>query len=529
MLNPQRERRSADLKKRKSRNHCNGVQRSELMALTPAFHMQSALARWSPDGELLATVTENLVKMRRVTAPIAPAIFPAPARILQLAWAPDSQRFLCLLADHTVRVFSVTDHEWSCGINEGLLPVAAASWAPDSLHVLTASDCKMRLSVWSLCESRAADALTLVVHRPKFASAGNTFSPSGKLWAVCTRVDCKDFLEIFRVSPTQWSRLRDFEVCTSDLQDLLWTPSETSLVVWDSPVVCRFLVYHIAGHLLFKFEPQTEALGIRSVQIEPKADALLVSGYDETIRVFSLLDWSEPFPPMRHEEKVAFHDHLLVVREEVNDAFGATAESELASNCERDGEPDEAREAKRRAPVVYRQQLPPKGAPEAEEPRGRAEAAKSPEVSGAAEAAAEDSACTGQQRRDGANSETREESLDAGSDPTEDGERRGERSGEAHAKKVPWLALPTEKLLDAHVDAILASARLSFKGTQPPRMRSKGTDSSTLGGVAQTVVSPCGAFVASHSGKLQKQTRKLGKIRNRQEYSSQRRSRNTAG
>ncbi|KYK64465.1 WDR8 protein isoform 3 family protein [Toxoplasma gondii TgCatPRC2] len=139
-----------------------------------------------------------------------------------------------------VRVFSVSDCQWTCAIDEGLLPVVAASWAPDSLHIVTASDCGMRLSVWSLCATPAEDPLRLVVMRPKFPSAGRAFSPSGAFWAVCTRVDCKDFLEIFHVSQ-DWVKLRDFQVKTDDLQGLLWTPSETSLVVWDTPLLvsCR--------------------------------------------------------------------------------------------------------------------------------------------------------------------------------------------------------------------------------------------------------------------------------------------------
>nr|CEL70246.1 TPA: WDR8 protein isoform 3 family protein [Neospora caninum Liverpool] len=482
------------------------------MTLSPAFRSQNALAAWSPDGEILATVTENLVQLRRVTDPNNPQVVPTCEKILQLAWAPDSERFLCLLADHTVRAFSVADRDWSCAINEGLLPVVAASWAPDSLHVLTLSDCGMRLSVWSLCETRAEDAATLVVMRPKSTSTSRAFSPSGKFWAVCTRCECKDYLEVFCIS-TRWTKLREFEVKTADLQGVLWTPSETSLVIWDSPparfgvfsetaecgearqsffsvvgkpfaVHSRLLVYHVTGEVLFKFEPPAEPLGIRQLQMHAKVGLLIASGYDETIRVFSLLDWTEVFPPLHHREKMPIGPHVLVVREELNEC---QERSPTGISDRLESRETATWEARSRAPVVYRQLGPSQETRDGTDGSGEENQRpsedwrprrKNARMQGREETEAEGGKSEGERGKD-AEPEEREKN-----DPRRNRDKKTPK---------PFIALPTEKIADVRLGSPERDRR---GGPARPRLREAGSC-----GVAVAVPSPCGAFLASQHGE----------------------------
>ncbi|EPR58721.1 WDR8 protein isoform 3 family protein [Toxoplasma gondii GT1] len=444
------------------------------MALSAAFRSQVACANWSPDGEFLATVTEHLVELRPLADPSSPQLFPSGEKIIKLLWSPDSSRFLCLLADHTVRVFSVSDCQWTCAIDEGLLPVVAASWAPDSLHIVTASDCGMRLSVWSLCATPAEDPLRLVVMRPKFPSAGRAFSPSGAFWAVCTRVDCKDFLEIFHVSQ-DWVKLRDFQVKTDDLQGLLWTPSETSLVVWDTPLLARLAVYHISGQVLFELEPRTESLGFRNLQVHAKANLLVASGYDETIRVFSLGDWAEVFPPLHHRERMPFLPHLLVVREEANDLQKRMQPADLFSsqrNREKreSGENGEICECSSRSPVVYRQ-------------------LSLQERQDASEEKENNSSGSCQSRTESENRTVAQEKARA--------EREGREGNEiGEAKKLPkaFITLPTEKAAPVRLGSLLET-----RAGTPGAGGSKARKENSSFGICRALLSPCGAFVASQN------------------------------
>ncbi|KYK64464.1 WDR8 protein isoform 3 family protein, partial [Toxoplasma gondii TgCatPRC2] len=122
----------------------------------------------------------------------------------------------------------------------------------------------------------------------------------------------------------------------------------------------RLAVYHISGQVLFELEPRTESLGFRNLQVHAKANLLVASGYDETIRVFSLGDWAEVFPPLHHRERMPFLPHLLVVREEANDLPKRMQPADLFSsqrNREKreSGENGEICECSSRSPVVYRQ------------------------------------------------------------------------------------------------------------------------------------------------------------------------------
>ena len=55
-------------------------------------------------------------------------------------------------------------------------------WASTDRHVLTVSDCKLRLTIWSL-----TDKSVQFIQYPKHADRGVDFSPDGKLMAVLQR------------------------------------------------------------------------------------------------------------------------------------------------------------------------------------------------------------------------------------------------------------------------------------------------------------------------------------------------------
>ena len=50
------------------------------------------------------------------------------------------------------QVWSVSDTEWHCKIDEGPVGLAHARWSPDGRHVLAAADFNLRITIWSLLD-----------------------------------------------------------------------------------------------------------------------------------------------------------------------------------------------------------------------------------------------------------------------------------------------------------------------------------------------------------------------------------------
>ena len=114
-------------------------------------------------------------------------IFTCLDAITRLEWSPDS---LFLLAAQykrsVVQVWSMERPSWVCRIDEGPVGMAFARWAPDSRHILTASDFQLRLTVWSLVDRSSA-----YIRHPKFGNRACEFSHDGQFLAVAERRDFK--------------------------------------------------------------------------------------------------------------------------------------------------------------------------------------------------------------------------------------------------------------------------------------------------------------------------------------------------
>ena len=74
-----------------------------------------------------------------------------------------------------VQVWSVSQPEWHCKVDEGPVGLAFARWAPDGRHVLAAADFQLRITIWSLL-----DRSVCYIRFPKFAKEGLAFSPDGR-------------------------------------------------------------------------------------------------------------------------------------------------------------------------------------------------------------------------------------------------------------------------------------------------------------------------------------------------------------
>lgn len=177
-------------------------------------------------------------------------LFSCSDKISYIEWALDSEYILCgLYKRPVVQVWSLAQPDWTCKIDEGLAGIAYARWSPDSRHILTTSEFQLRLTVWSLVNTACVH-----VQWPKHASKGVAFTHDGKFAAICTRRDCKDYINL--LSCNTWEIMGVFAVDTLDLADIEWSPDDSSIVIWDSLLdykvcyLCSLIFDHIAERSL---------------------------------------------------------------------------------------------------------------------------------------------------------------------------------------------------------------------------------------------------------------------------------------
>ncbi|KAL0445923.1 UNVERIFIED_CONTAM: WD repeat-containing protein WRAP73, partial [Sesamum latifolium] len=82
-----------------------------------------------------------------------------------------------------------------------------------------------------------------------------------------------------------------FAVDTLDLSDIQWSPDDSAIVIWDSPLEYKVLIYSPDGRCLSKYQAYESGLGVKSVSWSPCSQFLAVGSYDQMIRVLNHLTW----------------------------------------------------------------------------------------------------------------------------------------------------------------------------------------------------------------------------------------------
>ncbi|KAF6165377.1 hypothetical protein GIB67_018821 [Kingdonia uniflora] len=153
-----------------------------------------------------------------------------------------------------IQAWSLIQPDWMCKIDEGPAGISYARWIPDSRHILTTSDFQLQLTVWSLVNTAYVH-----VQWPKHASKSVSFTQDGKFAAVCTRRDCKDYINL--LSCHTWEVMGVFAVDTLDLAEIEWSPDDSAIVIWDSPLDYKVLIYSSGGWSLSKYQAYESGLG----------------------------------------------------------------------------------------------------------------------------------------------------------------------------------------------------------------------------------------------------------------------------
>ena len=117
---------------------------------------------------------------------------------IAVSWSPDSEYLLTVLDGRGfVQIYSVSDAKWTASIDEAAAGVVDAMWLPDSRHVITCSEFRVRLSVFSL---EQYGQLVCYIASPKLTASQLSIHPDGSLLAVAHRKGGQDLVALYETS-----------------------------------------------------------------------------------------------------------------------------------------------------------------------------------------------------------------------------------------------------------------------------------------------------------------------------------------
>lgn len=220
--------------------------------------LQGGAAKFSSSGSLIASVAGSKIALYRNTCPVERIhIFACIDKIEYFDFSPDESFLLCALyARNCVQVFSTTDVNWKCRINEGPAGMISASWIPDSQSLITESDFGIQLSVWSLVDN-SQSVITFPKPVTKLHSAMATFnrtnsstiafSDNRRFLAVVHRIELQDHIGVYSLNPLL--EVTKFRARTSDVAMVQWLPYDTHLITIDSPLYYKCAIYSPSGEV----------------------------------------------------------------------------------------------------------------------------------------------------------------------------------------------------------------------------------------------------------------------------------------
>ncbi|EAS04393.2 WD repeat WRAP73-like protein, putative (macronuclear) [Tetrahymena thermophila SB210] len=229
--------------------------------------------------------------------------------ITHMEFSPDNQLILVVQSNsNTVEVKNFNDEQWICKIVDQACGLLHAVWAPDSRSIITFSDFQMKATIYSL-----TDKQQYLIKNPKYTDKGLSFSSDGKFMALAERRDIKDYIGIYYTK--DWKLVNHFQVDTMDLVDIQWSKDDGSILVWDSSINYKFLVYHPSNGLIQRIQPYEYALGIKCVELSNTPNFVAIGSYDEKIRLVNTLTW-KIITELEHKANIKEYSNAVVYREQ---------------------------------------------------------------------------------------------------------------------------------------------------------------------------------------------------------------------
>ncbi len=271
----------------------------------------SGLSAFSPNSVYLAIAKTNslIIYDNEELKVIQKFSFQNP--ISKFLWSPDSS--LVLMAFYKTgicEVRSISNPKWTCTINESQSGIINCLWTPDSRKIILFNDFNVRMSIWSL-----VDKSTVYINSPKFNDKCILFSENGNFMALAERQNGKDFIGIYFID--DFSLVSHFQVATFDLNDLLWTKDATSLIVIDTPLEVKFLIYSPTGNLIMTCEPYLYGLGIEMAKLSYNSHTLGIGFNDGIIRLYNCMSNSfKEIIELNHNINVITNENLVTVFKE---------------------------------------------------------------------------------------------------------------------------------------------------------------------------------------------------------------------
>ena len=238
----------------------------------------SGLSSFSPNSVYLAIAKTNslIIYDNEELKVIQKFSFQNP--ISKFLWSPDST--LVLMAFYKTgicEVRAISNPKWTCTINESQSGIINCLWTPDSRKILLFNDFNVRMSIWSL-----VDKSTVYINSP-------------------------------------------FQVATFDMEDLLWTKDSTSLIVVDTPLEVKFLIYSPTGNLIATHEPYLYGLGIEMAKLSNNSHTLSLGFNDGNVRLYNCMSNSfKEIIELNHNINVITNESLVTVfkEEEISHSSG---------------------------------------------------------------------------------------------------------------------------------------------------------------------------------------------------------------
>ena len=244
--------------------------------------------------------------------------------IEDIKWSNSSNLILVgIYKRNRCEIRNIENDNFICAIDEGIQGMSNALFSPNSTHVLSFNQNVTKLTIRSLLDKN-----TLFISLPKFSKKGLSFSCQGKgnFMALAERKDTNDIIGIYFIE--KWICLRRFSVDTEDLQDIKWSYDNSSIIIIDSPAVCKILIYNIFGELLNKIDIYQNKLGIKKFDISPNGHLYCLGLFDQSLRIYSNISYtcSSIF---NHDKDILDNKNVNYYKEEIINQEGETKYVEL--------------------------------------------------------------------------------------------------------------------------------------------------------------------------------------------------------